>query len=70
MQLMKIVSPFLEKGADLDQVLRDLDVRLVMESRETHGYGELTDRIMTATMEVRYQEKVIYTEEDYDITSS
>ncbi len=70
MRLLDIVQPFLSEGADLETVLSDLDVRLRVESEMTHGYGSFTDRVLTATLEVRYQSEVIYTEEDYDITSS
>lgn len=70
MRLLDIVQPFLLEGADLETVLSDLDVRLRVESEMTHGYGSFTDRVLTATLEVRYQSEVIYTEEDYDITSS
>lgn len=70
MRLLDIVQPFLSEGADLETVLSDLDVRLRVESEMTHGYGSFTDRVLTATLEVRYQGEVIYTEEDYDITSS
>lgn len=70
MRLLDIVQPLLSEGADLETVLSDLDVRLRVESEMTHGYGSFTDRVLTATLEVRYQSEVIYTEEDYDITSS
>ena len=70
MRLLDIVAPFLTEGLDLETVLSDLDVSLVLESRMTHGYGSMTDRILMAKLEVRYHDEVIHTEEDYDITSS
>lgn len=70
MRLLDIVSPFLTEGLELESVLADLDVSLVLNSEMTHGYGSMTDRILTARLEVRYHGEVIHTEEDYDITSS
>lgn len=70
MRLLDIVAPFLSEGLEVESVLADIDVRLALESRNTHGYGSFTDRILTATLEIRYQGELIHTEEDYDITSS
>ena len=70
MRLLDIVAPFLSEGLDLETVLSDLDVSLVLESEMTHGYGSMTDLILTARLEVRYHDEVIHTEEDYAITSS
>lgn len=69
MRLLDIVQPFLSEDADLESVLSDIDVRLRFESEMTHGYGSFTDRILTATLEVRYQGDVIHTQEEYDISS-
>lgn len=70
MRLLDIVQPFLSEDVDVESVLSDIDIRLVLEESFSHGYGSFTDRILTATLEVRYQGELIHEEEEYDITSS